>query len=209
MSEFYYKSLYKKHYIPANEIQERCNNAVRLSAYLATSPDVLEPIWDWFLNFYFYGLDENSQVVAFEEDIKRFAKDGYDVIPLVFHEAVGSIAENSSLGIICDMWDPNEGLDEQEKERVIEILEKIKIKTPMSFDLIHWDYFIENCWKQVFSNVFEYYFGTSFKRATENIVVKKINKILKKEGLTFGYIKELSPSQKISCLGVDMSNVWS
>ena len=207
MSEFY-KSLYRKYYIPENELQERINNAANFATLLSTQLELLEPIWDWYLNFYFNGIDENAQTTPFAEDVKKFAKSGYTVMPLVLHEAVGSIAINSPLGMICDIWDPQTGLDDIEKERVIELLKGIKLKTSMWCNEVFWDYFIENCWKELFSSVFEFYYGTTYKRATENFINEKINKIIKNEGLEFAYIKQISNNMKMSCFGIDMSSSW-
>lgn len=201
----YYKSLYLENYVPANEIQERIDNAVNFSILVSTQPELLSPVWDWYLNFYFNGIDENAQTSAFIEDIKRFAKSGFKIIPLVLHEAEQNIAMNSPLGMICDIWTPQEGLDEQEREYVIEILKNIKLKTQMWCNEVNWNYFIDNCWKELFSSVFEYYYGTGYERASNNIINEKINKILKDEGLEFCYIKQISAVDKMSCFGVDMS----
>lgn len=204
----YFIKLYKKYYCPENEIKKRRQDAYNLAEYLVTAPDLLDPIWDWFLSIYFYGLDEGSQAIMFEEDIKKFAKQGYNCIPLVLNEAVGSIAESSPIGFIIDAWDMNVGFDSVEREKVLKILEKIKVKTPLLFDIVDWDTFFNVCWPQLFINVFEHYYGTTYKRATENIINEKINKILKNYGLEMKFIKQISNNNKMSCIGVDMSKVW-
>lgn len=211
MSTTYIKDLYKKYFVPENEIEKRIENTAEFCCYLTQNPDKLDLIYDWMLNLYFNDLDENSQVVMFDEDVKRMAKCGYKVIPLVFHEAIGSIAENSPLGFVLDVWDPNspECLDNQKREYVIELLEKTKLHCDeYAFLDMNWDYFFENCWRTVLHEVFEYYYGTSYQRAVDNPINQKVNKILKDEGLELTYIKELNPKQKLSCIGFDMSNVW-
>ena len=204
-----YKELYRKNYIPKNEFNDRCRAASEFAIYLSQNIDSLDKIWDWFLNFYFNGLDEESKIIPFEEDLKKFAKEGYTVIPLIFHEAIGNIAKNSPLGVICDLWDSQEGLDDIEKEIVIEILEDIKLKTEsFRFFQVNWDYFFNNCWETLFSNVFETLYGTTYTLAVSNIVNYKINKILKKEGLSLEYIKEIPGLRKLSCIGIDMKSAF-
>jgi len=211
MSTTYIKDLYKKYYIPENEVQTRINNTAEFSCYLTQHLEKLDLVYDWMLNLYFNGLDENAQIIMFDEDVKRMAKNGYKVIPLVFHEAIGSIADNSPLGFVLDVWDPSSTvcLDQQEKDYVTELLEKTKIKCEdYAFLDMDWDYFFENCWKTVLHTAFEFYYGTSYQLAVDNPINQKINKILKSEGLELTYIKELSPKQKLSCIGIDMSCVW-
>ena len=211
MKSTYIKDLYKKYFVPENEIQKRIENTAEFCCYLTQNPDKLEPIYDWMLNLYFRGLDANSEVIMFDEDVIKFAKCGYKVIPIVFHEAIGSIAENSPLGFVLDVWDPNspECLDLKEQDYVIELLEKVKIKCDeYAFLDMNWDYFFAQCWRTVLHEAFEFYYGTTYQRAVDNIINQKINKIVKEEGLELTYIKELDPKQKMSCIGFDMSNVW-
>ena len=73
---------------------------------------------------------------------------------------------------------------------------------------MNWDYFFAQCWRTVLHEAFEFYYGTTYQRAVDNIINQKINKIVKEEGLELTYIKELDPKQKMSCIGFDMSNVW-
>ena len=67
---------------------------------------------------------------------------------------------------------------------------------------------MKKCWETLFNNVFETLYGTTYTLAVSNIVNDKINKILKKEGLSLEYIKEIPGLRKLSCIGIDMKSTF-
>ena len=57
----YFKDLFLKNYRTPEDAKEQASNTDEFAMWLIANPEQFNPIFKWFINFYFNGLDENDK----------------------------------------------------------------------------------------------------------------------------------------------------
>lgn len=175
MAENYYEKVFLDNFRTEEEKELEQADTATFAGWIGANPEKFAPVFKWFLNFYFNGLDENSQVVCFDDDIKRCAKEGVTKLLLIDATAKGQIVNYSLLGIMALAFHQPYEFDDIEKKHVIELLEDIRKKSEhFTWKTLDWDYFFSQCWIQVVSEIFEEE-ASSFERLKNSFIVKLIN----------------------------------
>lgn len=209
MTENYYKKIFLDNYRTEEEKELQIADTLTFASWLEANPEKFKPVFKWFLNFYFNGLDENSQVVCFNDDIKRYAKDGFTKLLLIDATAKGQIASYSLLGIMALAFRQPYDFDDIEREHVISLLEDIRKNSKhFVWKTLDWDYFIAHCWTTVVSDIFEEEAST-LERLKNSFIVQLVNEFVSPE-LTCEWIdKDDNYQPPHSGMGFDLSKFFS
>ena len=212
MTDKYYKKLFLDNYRTKEEAEAQYDNTNEFALWLTSNPEQFNPVFSWFLNFYFNGLDENAKAIVFEEDLVNCAKN--DVTKLLFLDttAQGAVEGYSLFGVMCLFFKQPYDFDQEEVDYVCDILEKIRIRSEVfTFKKCDWDYFLQHHWYTVCSIIMNTLASDPIK-LKESFLITETSKILEKKG--FGvpveFIEEddrFSPPH--SGYGVDLSKFFN
>lgn len=212
MTDKYYKKLFLDNYRTKEEADAQIENTDEFALWLLANQEQFNPVFSWFLNFYFNGLDENARSIVFEEDLVNCAKN--DVTKLLFLDttAQGAVEGYSLFGVMCLFFKHPYDFDQEEVDYVCDILEKIRIGSEIfSFRKCDWEYFLQHHWYGVCANIMNTLASDS-DMLKDSFLIQETSKILEKKG--FGvpveFIAEddrFSPPH--SGYGVDLSKFFN
>lgn len=212
MIDKYYKKLFLDNYRTKEEAEAQIENTDEFALWLLANQEQFNPVFSWFLNFYFNGLDENARSIVFEEDLVNCAKN--DVTKLLFLDttAQGAVEGYSLFGVMCLFFKHPYDFDQEEVDYVCDILEKIRIGSgTFSFRKCDWEYFLQHHWYGVCANIMNT-LASDYDVLKESFLMQETSKILEKKG--FGvpveFIEEddrFSPPH--SGYGVDLSKFFN
>lgn len=212
MIDKYYKKLFLDNYRTKEEADAQIENTDEFALWLLANQEQFNPVFSWFLNFYFNGLDENARSIVFEEDLVNCAKN--DVTKLLFLDttAQGAVEGYSLFGVMCLFFKHPYDFDQEEVDYVCDILEKIRIGSgTFSFRKCDWEYFLQHHWYGVCANIMNT-LASDYDVLKESFLMQETSKILEKKG--FGvpveFIEEddrFSPPH--SGYGVDLSKFFN
>jgi hypothetical protein len=212
MIDKYYKKLFLDNYRTKEEADAQIENTDEFALWLLANQEQFNPVFSWFLNFYFNGLDENARSIVFEEDLVNCAKN--DVTKLLFLDttAQGAVEGYSLFGVMCLFFKHPYDFDQEEVDYVCDILEKIRIGSgTFSFRKCDWEYFLQHHWYGVCANIMNT-LASDYDMLKESFLMQETSKILEKKG--FGvpveFIEEddrFSPPH--SGYGVDLSKFFN
>ena len=207
----YYKELFLSNYRTEKEAQNMKDNADEFAMWLCANPEYSEPLFKWFINLYFNGLDEYSTTILFEEDLIRCAKNSITKPLFIDTTAQGMVANYSIFGIMCCFFKEPYNFDKDEMERVYSILNEIKIRSELFiFKSIDWEYFIDKHWYEVTITIFNE-LASDFNKLKDGFLIKLVNDTLIKMncGLVCEYIaKDDNFDPPHSGFGIDFSKCF-
>lgn len=198
------KEDYRKYYIENFKTPEEAEsmrvNAEDFSSHLIIEPEIAAPLFQWHCNFYFYGLDENSETCIFKQDVERHAKAGITKLLLIDTTEKGEASAYSPYCVMTSYFRDPYNFDKKERDIVINILEKIKLKTPFCFKRVDWDYFLTRLWWDTINGIFEAEFEDE-DMIDSSFIYEQIEIALDNLGLDF---EEFPRSRNTHCgFGID------
>jgi hypothetical protein len=212
MIDKYYKKLFLDNYRTKEEADAQIENTDEFALWLLANQEQFNPVFSWFLNFYFNGLDENARSIVFEEDLVNCAKN--DVTKLLFLDttAQGAVEGYSLFGVMCLFFKHPYDFDQEEVDYVCDILEKIRIGSgTFSFRKCDWEYFLQHHWYGVCAGIMNT-LASDPDMLKDSFLIQETTRILEKKG--FGvpveFIEEddrFSPPH--SGYGVDLSKFFN
>ena len=209
--DHYFKDLFLKNYRTPEEAQEQASNTDEFAMWLIANPEKFNPIFKWFINFYFNGLDENAKAIAFEEDLVHCAKAGVTKPLFIDVIAQGSVENYSLFGIMCLFFREPYDFDQEEVDYVTGLLEDIRIKSELFvWKKCDWDYFIEKHWYVVCSDILNK-LASDYNVLKDSFLIKETTEVLEKKrfGVPVEYIaKDDNFDPPHSGYGIDLSKFF-
>lgn len=210
MIDKYYKKLFLDNYRTPEETQAQYENTDDFALWLTANPEQFNPVFSWFLNFYFNGLDEYSKAIAFEEDLVNHAKNGATKLLLLDTTAQGAVEGYSLFGVMCLFFKQPYDFDQEEVDYVYDILEKIRIRSEVfAFKKCDWEHFLQHHWYNVCSIIMNTLASDPVK-LKESFLITEASRILEKKG--FGVPIELIEKDdrfEHSGYGLDLSKFFN
>lgn len=210
MTDKYYKKLFLDNYRTLEETQAQYENTDAFALWLTANPEQFSPVFSWFLNFYFNGLDEYSKAIAFEEDLVNHAKNGITKLLLLDTTAQGAVEGYSLFGVMCLFFKQPYEFDQEEISYVCDILEKIRIRSEtFAFKKCDWERFLQHHWYNVCSIIMNN-LASDPETLKESFLITEASKILEKKG--FGIPIELIEKDdrfEHSGYGLDLSKFFN
>ena len=207
----YFKKLFLDSFRTQEEAEEQASNTDEFAMWLTANPEKSEPLFKWFFNFYFNGIDENAQAILFEDDLVRCARAGITKPLFLDVTAQGSVEHYSLFGVMCMFFKEPYDLDKTETDYVDGLLEEIRIKSDLfTWKKCDWEYFREKHWYTVISDVLNK-LASDFNTLKDSFLVKDVQAILeqKRVGIPFEFIaKDDNYDPPHSGYGLDCSKFF-
>lgn len=182
MTDKYYKKLFLDNYRTPEEAAAQIENTNEFALWLLANQEQFNPVFSWFLNFYFNGLDENARAIAFEDDLVHYAKKGYTKMLFLGSTTNRAVEGFSLFGVMCIFFRPPYDFDQEEIDIVCDILEKIRIRSEVfTFRKCDWEYFLEHHWYGVCANIMNT-LASDPEMLKESFLITETSKILEKKG---------------------------
>ena len=207
----YFKDLFLKNYRTPEDAKEQASNTDEFAMWLIANPEQFNPIFKWFINFYFNGLDENAKAIAFEDDVIRCAKAGVTKPLFIDVTAQGSVENYSLFGIMCLFFKEPYDFDQEEVDYVTKLLEDIRLKSELfTWKRCDWDYFLEKHWYVVCSDILNK-LASDYNALKDSFLIKETTEVLEKKrfGVPVEFIaKDDNFDPPHSGYGIDLSKFF-